>query len=149
MEKHSRNLIFWTKTVVFISFSLITKLSSAQSTGSNEVTLLDGDTVYTNAEVLPEFPGGENAMFSFLAKNIRYPAREKNNKIIGTTYLTFVIAKTGEIKNIQVVRGIQNGEGLDNEAMRVIRLMPNWKPAKHNGNPVHMVFTLPVRFMLR
>ena len=104
------------------------------------------DTVFAIVEVLPEFPGGEKALSKFLSKNIVYPKQAKKNGIKGTVIVTFVIDKEGKVTKPRVVRDIGGGCGA--EAIRVVKLMPNWKPGTQRGTPVSVTFNLPVRFKL-
>jgi len=94
----------------------------------------------------PEYPGGEEARTRFLQKNIKYPRMARESGIQGTVYVTFVVSKTGEISNVTVVRGI--GAGCDEEAVRVIKLMPKWIPGRQNGKPVPVWFNFPLKFTL-
>lgn len=93
-----------------------------------------------------EFPGGLNEMYKFLASRIVYPAAARETGVQGTVYIDFVIEKDGTVSNIMVMRGI--GFGCDEEAVRVIQLMPKWKPAKQNLHQVRMAMTIPVKFTL-
>ncbi len=102
---------------------------------------------FTIVEQMPEFPGGNDEMFKFLSNNIRYPVIAQENGVTGMVILTFVVSKTGKISDIQVVRGI--GSGCDEEAIRVVKKMPDWKPGRQGGSAVPVKFTLPVRFSLR
>jgi periplasmic protein TonB len=101
---------------------------------------------YSYVEQMPEYPGGDEARIKFFTKNLKYPAIAKESGIQGTVYLTFIVSKTGEISNVQVVRGI--GGGCDEEAVRVLQLMPPWIPGRQNGKTVPVQFTLPLRFSL-
>lgn len=101
---------------------------------------------YRYVEQMPEFPGGEEARVKYFIKNLRYPPMAKESSIQGTVYLTFVVSKTGQISNVQVVRGI--GGGCDEEAIRVLKMMPNWIPGRQNGKPVPVQFSLPLKFTL-
>ncbi len=102
----------------------------------------------TVLEQMPEYIGGEDAMHQFIANNIKYPTVEKNKNISGTVYVTMVINVDGSLSNIRVLRGVKNGAGLDEEALRVIKAMPKWKPGKQNGNAVEVLYNLPIRFSL-
>ena len=95
-------------------------------------------------EQQPEFPGGLEAMYRFIKKNLLYTSFAKENNITGTVIIQFVISKEGKIENAKIVRKI--GGGLDQEALKVVNLMPVWKPGKHNGKPVAVNFTLPIKF---
>ncbi|MCI1265079.1 MAG: energy transducer TonB [Saprospiraceae bacterium] len=77
---------------------------------------------------------------------MKYPAIARENDIQGTVVVQFVVAKDGDITKVNVVRGI--GGGCDEEAVRVVKSMPNWKSGKHNGKAVPVNFTLPIKFKL-
>jgi len=102
--------------------------------------------IFTIVEDQPEYPGGGDALMEFLAQNIEYPTYARDNGIHGTVYITFVIEPNGNLSNIKVLRGI--GGGCDEEAIRVISLMPAWKPGIQRGKPVRVQFNLPVRFII-
>ena len=102
--------------------------------------------IFTSVEQMPEFPGGNGAIYSYLAKNIRYPEEARKASIQGRVIVQFVISKTGEITNAKIVRDI--GGGCGKEALRMVTAMPKWKPGKQNGVPVNVYFTLPVKFLL-
>ncbi len=97
-------------------------------------------------EEKPEFPGGEAAMFQWIAKNIKYPEIAKENGVQGKVFVQFVIGKDGKVTDVQVVRGVD--PSLDKEAVRVIQSMPAWKPGKQRGKPVKVSFQLPINFRL-
>jgi TonB family protein len=99
------------------------------------------------AEVMPVYPGGEMAMMRYLGKNVRYPEKARAAKIQGTVYVNFIISRKGKVIFPYVVRGI--GGGCDEEALRLIRSMPNWKPGMEKGKPVLVRYSIPVRFVLR
>jgi protein TonB len=96
---------------------------------------------------VPQFPGGMSALSDFLQANLKYPSRARANGVKGTVWVTFLVDKHGNVSNIQTVRGI--GMGCDEEAMRVVSLMPKWIPGKQRGIPVDVLYKLPVRFELR
>jgi len=98
------------------------------------------------AEVMPSFPGGYAAMMSFLQKNISYPLLAREASITGTVYVEFIVEKDGSITNIVPLRDI--GGGCDEEAIRVVNMMPKWSCGIQNGRPVRVKFTLPVKFSL-
>lgn len=91
------------------------------------------------------FPGGERALFQFLAENIRYPLKERAC-FSGRVYVRFVILETGEVSEIEIVRG--SHPALDKEALRVIGLLPNWKPANLRGKAIKTTMALPIRFTI-
>ncbi len=100
-------------------------------------------------EKMPEFPGGEAKLMEFLYSNLQYPAFEKEAGISGSCYLTFVVEKDGSITGIRVLKGVPQGSGCDQEALRVLKKMPAWKPGNHNGRAVRVQFNLPIKFTLR
>jgi periplasmic protein TonB len=94
----------------------------------------------------PEFKDGVVAMYQFLSENIVYPAVARENGIEGTVFVSFIVGKDGAIRDVQLKRGI--GGGCSEEALRVVKLMPNWNPGKQNGKAVSVTFTMPVKFKL-
>jgi len=95
----------------------------------------------------PEFPGGVEAMYKYLGKNIKYPTMEQEAGISGKVYVEFVVSQTGAITEVTLKRGVS--KGLDNEALRVVKAMPAWSPGKMNGKPVKVRYILPVNFILK
>ncbi|RAJ10851.1 outer membrane transport energization protein TonB [Chitinophaga skermanii] len=106
------------------------------------------EEIFTFVENPPTFPGGEDALNKFLQKNVRYPHMASENGISGTVFVTFVVDSEGKIKDVKTV-GAAKGGGLEEEAVRVVRSMPNWKPGKQNGRSVSVQFNLPIRFTLQ
>jgi TonB family protein len=117
----------------------------------NPDSLLQFDlkNVFSYAEVMPEFPGGQQAMYQFLSSNIIYPETEKEAGVYGNVYVSFVVDVSGKVKNVKLVKGVKGGPGLDKEALRVFNMMPDWKPGLMNGRPVNVQMTIPVKFMIR
>jgi TonB family protein len=97
-------------------------------------------------QVPPAFPGGEQQLLKFLFTNIIYPEKAKENNWQGVVVMRFVIQKNGVVTDVEVIKSVQ--KVLDNEAMRVIKAMPRWKPGSVNGRPVRVRFTLPITFIL-
>ncbi|MFK7906296.1 MAG: energy transducer TonB [Chitinophagales bacterium] len=97
---------------------------------------------------MPEFIGGHEAFFTLVEKNIQYPADARENGIEGTVYVGFDIEADGNISNVHIKRGISGWEILEIEAMRLIRLMPKWKPGMQRGKAVKVAFIFPIRFKL-
>jgi len=102
--------------------------------------------VYTVVEQMPEYPGGMNAMMSYLSSNITYPQQAKNDTVTGRVFINFIIEKDGSVTNVKVLRGI--GSGCDEEAVRVISSMPKWKPGVQNGEAVRVSYNIPIKFAL-
>jgi periplasmic protein TonB len=112
----------------------------------NQVVEEEVTEPYRFVEQEPEYPGGELARIKFVQNNMRYPVMANESGIQGVVHVTFVVGKTGEITNVSVVRGI--GGGCDEEAIRVIKLMPKWIPGRQNGKPVPVWFNFPLKFTL-
>jgi protein TonB len=104
------------------------------------------EEIFTFVEEYPEFPGGDKALREYILNNIKYPEVARTSGITGTVYVQFVVEKDGSISDVKVVRGI--GGGCDEEAVRVVKSMPRWKPGKQRGQPVRVYFTLPIEFKL-
>ena len=112
-----------------------------------EITKHDNDSVYNIVEEMPQFPGGEKALMDFVANNVKYPEEAKDNNISGRVFVGFVIEKDGSVNEVKILRGI--GGGCDEEAVRVIKAMPKWKPGKQKGKPVRVHYTMPFMFKLQ
>ncbi len=104
------------------------------------------DEVFLVVEEMPDFPGGPAAMMKYIASNIKYPRVATQQGLEGRVIVTFVINAQGEVSNVEVVKGI--GGGCDEEAIRVIKSLPKWKPGKQNGRAVSVKFTVPIKFAL-
>lgn len=102
--------------------------------------------VFTTVDEMPEFVGGEDAFMKFILKNLHYPSVAKGVGIEGRVIIRFVISKTGEVANVEVLRGLD--PACDKEAVRVAQMMPAWIPGKQNGKPVNVYFTLPIVYRL-
>jgi TonB family protein len=98
------------------------------------------------ADRKPEFPGGYSALGKFLRDNIRYPAEALKGKITGTVYVQFNVSKTGQVQNAKILRNI--GKPCDDEALRIIHMMPLWSPCIKDGKAVNSIFCLPIKFQL-
>jgi protein TonB len=106
----------------------------------------DKSPPFTVVEEMPQYPGGEEARLKFLQENIQYPQKAKESGIQGTVYVTFIVTTKGKIRDARILRGI--GGGCDEEALRVLKLMPNWTPGKQAGKPVEVQFTMAIKFTL-
>ncbi|HNW88714.1 MAG TPA: energy transducer TonB [Bacteroidales bacterium] len=102
--------------------------------------------IFTVVEEMPSFPGGDESRIKFLTENIKYPQMAKESGIQGTVYVTFVVDEKGKVADVRVLRGI--GGGCDEEAVRVVKLMPPWNAGKQSGKPVRVQFNMPIRFTL-
>lgn len=106
------------------------------------------EEIFTIVESMPEFPGGgQEALFKYLQKEMKYPQIAKENGIQGTVFVNFVVGKDGKIRDAKILRGVN--KMLDEEAIRVVKAMPSWKPGKQRGKPVSVSYNLPIKFTLR
>ncbi len=104
------------------------------------------EETFVLVEQQPSYVGGVDAMFEFIKANLIYPAKARELSIEGVVFARFIVEKDGSLSNIKILRGI--GGGCDEEAFRVIKLMPNWNPGKQKGNAVRVEFSLPIKFKL-
>lgn len=111
---------------------------------STAPTVVEPPKIVDFAEVMPEFEGGAKAMYKFLQRHLRYPRADQRIGIQGTVFVRFIIDITGTVTGVEVVRGVSGT--LDKEAMRVIALMPKWKPGSQHGTPVNIRMVLPIKF---
>ena len=103
--------------------------------------------IFDFAETMPEFPGGDAALLSFLSKNVKYPAIAQENGIKGKVFVTFVVDENGNIYDVTLARGVDSS--LDREAIRVVKSMPRWKPGKQGNKAVKVRYTVPINFILQ
>ncbi len=106
----------------------------------------DSEACFTVVEEFPEFPGGTDSLMAFIKKNLRYPELLAESSILGRVTLSFVVEKDGSITDIQEMRS--PSEYLTEEAIRVVQLMPKWKPGKQRGQAVRVKYMIPITFRL-
>lgn len=112
----------------------------------DEIIVEKAPPVPTFAEVMPEFPGGLQKLFKYLSRNISFPSEAIKMGLEGQVLVTFIVEKDGSIKDVQIAKGI--GWGCDEEAVRVIKRMPNWNPGKQAGRAIAVKYTIPVKFKI-
>jgi TonB family protein len=104
------------------------------------------DPVYFVVEEMPEYQGGETALRQYLASHVTYPEAAKKDAIQGRVYVSFVVDKSGSVRDVKVVRSVH--PALDQEAVRVIEELPDWTPGKQSGENVSVNYTVPISFVL-
>lgn len=119
---------------------LPTTTENSQITGETDKPVIIADQ-------MPQFPGGENEMFRFIKDHLRYPVIAQELGVSGTVIINFVVDREGKISNVVVTRSI--GSGCDEEAMRVLGIMPRWSPGKQAGNPVRVMYSIPFKFVIQ
>lgn len=133
------SILLATLSIILISPSCLAHVGDFQNAA-------DESTVYTEVDQAPEFTGGQVALMNYLARSIRYPAKEQEEGIQGKVVVSFIVERDGSISDVKVVKSVS--EGLDREAKRVVRNMPAWVPGKVNGKEVRSYFTLPITFRI-
>ncbi len=103
--------------------------------------------IFQIVEEMPAFPGGEAKLMEYVGKNIKYPQIARETGIQGRVFIGFVVEPDGSVSNVKLLRGI--GGGCDEEAMRVVKSMPKWKPGKQRGKAVRVSYQIPVFFKLQ
>ena len=103
------------------------------------------DSLYVNPEIPATFVGGPLAMKKFIEENIHVPQLDKKESAKGRVFISFIVNKEGGIEQIRMIKGLK--EEYNNEALKVIRKMPSWQPARHNGKSVKSFFSLPIAFV--
>lgn len=165
ITKHEKAKGFWWKLLatlpVLALLLIVNARASAQQVKKTDETVyefstkditnikikkVDNDSIYQIVEVMPEFPGGTEKMMDYLSKNIKYPEAAKEKGISGRVFLSFVIEKDGAVSDVKVAKGI--GKECDDEALRVVKAMPKWKPGLMKGKPVRVSYMLPIFFKL-
>ena len=122
------------------SYTPVQKTETAPTVRSN-----DGE-VFTVVEAMPEYPGGMGEFMKFIAQHIQYPADALQAKLQGRVIARFVVREDGSVSDIEILRSIS--PSLDAEAIRVLKLMPKWKPGTQRGKAVAVKYTVPVTFRL-
>lgn len=120
--------------------SLNTTGNTSSGTGSNE------EEFTVSPEIMPEFIGGEDALIRFLNQKIIYPKYEIEQEIEGTVIVEFMVDKDGSINDAKIIKGVT--VGMNKEALRVVKMMPRWKPGIQGGEPVKVLFNVPITFEL-
>ena len=105
------------------------------------------EEIFRSVEQMPQFPGGDAALLKFLSSHINYPPMAAENNVQGKVTVQFVVGKDGHVGEVKVVRSVDRE--LDNEAVRVCKLLPKFTPGRQNGQPVSVWYTLPVQFKLQ
>lgn len=125
-----------------IVFLLSTVLCQAQKKENKS-----NDGVFFIVEEMPEYPGGDEALRSDLAANIKYPDEAKKAGIQGKVYVTFVVDEQGNVTKAKIARGVDSS--LDKESLRIVNeLTKTWKPGKEKGKAVKVAYTIPINYAL-
>jgi protein TonB len=118
--------------------------SGATTSDANPTLPISDSTVVV--EQMPEYPGGIPALGEFLQQNLRYPRQARKANVTGKVFASFVVGADGVLRDISIAKGI--GYGCDEEVVRVIALMPKWKPGIQSGKAVPVRYSMPISFTL-
>ena len=135
----------WWRLLATLSVLVLLFVANTNAMAQNKKAA--NDKVLEKAEVMPEYPGGDQAMMQFVAENVKYPQEAIDKEISGRVLVSFVVEKDGSIGDVKVVKGI--GGGCDEEAVRVVNTMPKWKPGMDKGKPVRVSYMMPFSFKLQ
>ena len=133
------------KVLFMMAFTVLSIGVSATEQNTN-CTSWD-DVVVDKPEVLPEFPGGMQALMNFISSNVKYPAEALKKQIEGKVIVEFIVKKDGSVASAKAIS--KTDAMLNTEALRVVNAMPKWKPGKVNGRVVDVRYVLPVAFKLQ
>jgi len=128
--------------VIALHVGLLLLVSVSQSFAQRSDSM--DHEVFTVVEKHPEFTGGMRALGEYLTANVRYPEAARASRVEGKVFVHFIVRKDGRITDVGVLKGL--GFGCDEEAVRVISAMPNWRPGSQSGRPVNVKYNIVVRF---
>lgn len=131
----------------FIIMALMAVFGLTTVTAQKTVVAKKNQKVFDIVEQMPEYPGGQAALFEFISKNVKYPDDAVKKKVEGKVFVTFVVDTDGKITDVSLLRKVF--PSLDAEAIRVISAMPNWIPGKQKGQVVRVKYTVPIMFRLK
>ena len=117
----------------------------SEKTSGTEATASDKE-IYVMVEEAAQFPGGATAMMDFIQTNLHYPPQAMEAGITGRCYLKFTVSSMGDLRDIEILKGVPGCQECNEEAVRMVKTMPNWKPGKLNGKNVASWFNLPITF---
>ena len=135
------------KHLFLLIFALFAIGANAQNNDTPTKQDSPNQEVFQIVEQMPEFPGGNTALLEFNGQNVEYPQFSKENGIQGRVFVSFIIEPDGSVSNVKILRGVS--EEIDEEAIRVVKSMPNWEPGMSRGKKVRVAYTLPINFKLQ
>lgn len=138
------------KTVLNVSLNLKQPeqipLEEVKITTQKKTVWGHDELIFESVEENPQYPGGVKELYAFISNNLKYPLEAVKNNISGKVFAKFIVRTDGSISDIKILKGI--GYGCDEETVRVISQLPHWKPGKQNGEPVNVMFTMPINFVM-
>lgn len=124
-----------------------TKMEQSTEVNANSEVQQNQEEIFQVVEHMPEYPGGEDALMTFLSQNIKYPATAQKNQTEGRVIVQFIVDSKGNVNSPEIVRSVS--PELDQEAIRVVKMMPTWQPGTQKGEKVSVKYTIPVSFKLQ
>lgn len=142
-QQSANTAVHWTSKASFVCLLLLFSQYNLTAKASTYQDSIPGE-IHRKVDQLPSFPGGQQALFAFLAENLNVTISPQANKTLGQVVVKFVVFKDGTVGNIGIMRSLAPAE--DEEAMRVVKAMPKWIPGKLNGEEVNVEMGIPIRF---
>ena len=130
---------------IFVLFSLLIASQSFAQEGNKQITKVKEETAQAII-IDASYPGGQDELMKYIASSMKYPQDAMDNGFQGKVYVGFIVNEDGSISNVEIKRGVQ--ESLDQEALRIIKNMPNWEPAEQDGQAIKSSYMLQVSFKL-
>jgi len=127
-------------------FTLLCLCAFAVAKAQTDTPPVNDTTIYTKVDKAPEFVGGKSKFYGFLGATTRYPRHAREHNIQGRVELSFVVESDGKLSNIKIIKSV--APDIDAEALRVLKLSPNWSPGIKDGQPVRTRFQTPFSFAL-
>ena len=129
----------------YISFSILIIFFTLNKTNAQTTNRDSSNSKIIYSETMPEFPGGLDELMKFIKSNIQYETNKDKRRGVGTVQVKFIIENDGSINDYIVIVSPLT-DYYNQEAIRIVKKMPKWTPGKQNGQPVKVLFTLPIRF---
>ena len=145
------------KKLFFMTFLMLSISCFAQDTKRGTIKVKKAEVAetktpnlagYVKVGQMPMFPGGQSEMNAFIKKNLKYPIAERKAGIQGTVRVRFTVNLDGGITNVNILEGIPGAPGLEQEALRIVSIMPKWTPGLKNNKQTIMQYNLPIKFQL-
>jgi periplasmic protein TonB len=134
------------KIFILLFFVAMTSLAQHTTPAQGIIPPAQNEEIFTIVEQNAEFPGGVAELQKYLKSTIAIPAEAREAGISGKCFLKFIVTSEGKIRNVEVLKGVPGCIECNKEAIRAIREMPDWTPAKQNGKPVNVYYNLPINF---
>jgi TonB family protein len=123
--------------------------SMTRPAGSARSATASAPRIYTAADIAPQFPGGQHGLNDYINKNVNYPQQAIDDDVSGTVHVSFIVDKEGHVTRAKVMDAANVGDGLDQEALRVVKNMPAWTPGMVKGKKVRTRMELPINFQVQ